>query len=101
MSIKVTKNTNSITVVNGENRINVVVNNTSNTGFDFYESLAGREAGAARNAMNEIRAILVNKMNKKNNYQNRVSKLATAIENMGSLESFSVFYNRLKKLVFA
>lgn len=100
-SIKVTKNTSSITIVNGENRINVVVNSSSNTGFDFSESLTGRESKAARNAMSEIKLILTSKMDKKNNYQNRISKLATAITNMGNIATFSVLNNRLKKLIFS
>lgn len=99
--LKVTKNTHSITVANGSDRINVVVNQTSTTGFDFYESLSGRDSGAARKVMSEIKTILIEKMNKKNNYQNRVSKLATTIENMGSINTFSALNSRLKKLVFA
>lgn len=93
MAIKINKTAKSLTVKNGEDVLNLVV---TSTGVMFYESLIGREANAARRVAKVLRAAIENPENKKDGFPARVTKLANKIENLGTVPSFAILYNRLK-----
>ena len=98
--LQITKSNTSISIKNDENSIHLVL--TPDKGFDFYQSLSGRDSKAAMITQAKLKQFLTSNSyvgaDKKAGYVARLGRLTKVLNESGSFKSFRCLYNKLENL---